>query len=231
MKGVINMLEKYIYIFDAIIFITGLCSFFINLKRDKSMFSSVTSILMGVFGALIAHVIYIIVEGKWLNGNLTITIFALIEFVEILLLFKKKNLKMFIISICTTILISTSILYANQLDTQSIFKYSLDNQSNMASINGFSKEYTKAEIKIPNYIISGLKFYKVPSIGDNAFYGNESLYEVKLPNQIKNIGNYSFAGCKKLHSINIPNKIETIGAKAFYDTTEQYKEKTKADDR
>lgn len=38
------MLEKYIYIFDAIVFITGICSVFINLKRDKSMFSTVASI-------------------------------------------------------------------------------------------------------------------------------------------------------------------------------------------
>lgn len=63
------------------------------------MFNSVISILIGIFGILIAHVIYVIIDGKWLNGDLTIIIFAIMEFIEILLLFKKKNWKAFIISI------------------------------------------------------------------------------------------------------------------------------------
>lgn len=208
------MLEKYIYIFDAIIFITGICSFFINLKRDKSMFNSVVSILIGIFGVLIAHVIYVIIDGKWLNGELTIIIFAIMEFIEILLLFKKKNWKAYIISILTTILIAISILYANQQDTQNIFNYSLNDETNVATINGFSKEYNKSNLKIPNYIIKGLRFYKVTSIDEKAFYGCEKLYHVKLPNSIKNIENYAFAE-SGINIINIPDNIETIGAKAF----------------
>ena len=57
------------------------------------MFNSVVSILIGIFGILIAHVIYVIIDGKWLNGDLTIIIFAIMEFIEILLLFKKFTFK------------------------------------------------------------------------------------------------------------------------------------------
>lgn len=171
------------------------------------MFNSVVSILIGIFGILIAHVIYVIIDGKWLrlNGDLTIIIFAIMEFIEILLLFKKKNWKAFIISILATILIAISIIYANQRDTQNIFNYSLNNENNVATINGFSKEYNKSNLKIPNYIIKGLRFYKVTSIGEKAFYGCEKLYHVKLPNSIKNIENYAFAE-SGLYSINIPVK-------------------------
>lgn len=169
------------------------------------MFNSVVSILIGIFEILIAHVIYVIIDGKWLNGDLTIIIFAIMEFIEILLLFKKKNWKAFIISILATILIAISIIYANQRDTQNIFNYSLNNENNVATINGFSKEYNKSNLKIPNYIIKGLRFYKVTSIGEKAFYGCEKLYHVKLPNSIKNIENYAFAE-SGLYSINIPVK-------------------------
>ncbi|MBO5348820.1 MAG: WG repeat-containing protein [Clostridia bacterium] len=213
------MLEKYIYIFDAIVFITGVCSFFINLKRDKSMFSSVISILIGVFGVFIANFIYVIVEGKWLNGKLTIIIYAVMEFIEILLLFKKKRLKAFFISICLTILIAISILYANQLEVQSIFNYGLDNQSNTAVIKGFNRENKESHLEIPMYIVKGVSFYKVTSISEKAFYGCEKLYHVKLPNSITNIGNYAFAECKSLYDINIPYDLETLGARAFCNTS------------
>lgn len=209
------MLVKYIYIFDAIIFITGLCSFFKNLKNDKTMFNSVISIVIGVFGTLIAHVIYVILDGK-LKGNLAIIIFAIMEFIDILLLFKQKTWKAYVVSICVPIVIAVSILYANQQDIQSVFNYSLDTKSNTATINGFSKEYKESRLEIPEYIVKGLKFFKVISIGEKAFYECENLHYVELPNSIKNIENYALAGCKELWSINIPDGLETIGAKAFY---------------
>lgn len=223
------MIEKYIYIFDAIIFITGLCSFFVNLKRDKSMLNSVVSILIGVFGALIAHVIYVIADGKWLSGKLVVIIYVIMEFIEILLLFKKKNWKTHIISIFTTILIVISILYANQIDAQSIFDYSLDNQNNTAVINGFSKENKESDIEIPRYIVKGLRFYKVTEIGEEAFYKCDYLHYVKLPDSIKIIKNYAFAE-SGLYDINIPNDIEIIWARAFYKTAGLSKDEVKISD-
>lgn len=220
------MLNKYIYIYQAIIGVIGIIGFIINIKRNQSL-RAVISILLGIFGGFITNIVSVILAD--LFNEICLAVFFIICFIEILLLFEKKKLKSIAISLCIPIVITLSLVFANQFDIQSLIKYDLDSKNNTATINGFSKEYTKAEIKIPNYIINGLKFYKVTSIGDNAFYGNESLYEVKLPNQIKNIGNYSFAGCKNLHSINIPNKIETIGAKAFYDTTEELKTKIKTD--
>lgn len=207
------MLEKYIYIFDAIVFITGICSVFINLKRDKSMLSTVASISIGFLGVLIAHI------SRILDDKFAIIILTIIEFIEILLLFKKKNWKAFIKSICTTILIVISISYANQHELQGLFNYSLDNQGNTAIINGFSQEYNESSLEIPKYIVKGLRFYKVTSIGEKAFYGCEELWQVKLPNSITNIGNYAFGNCKMLHHLNIPNDLQTLGARAFFNTS------------
>ena len=69
------MLEKYIYIFDAIVFITGICSVFINLKRDKSMLSTVASISIGFLGVLIAHISRICnyhIDDNWVYRNFVV---------------------------------------------------------------------------------------------------------------------------------------------------------------
>ena len=58
----------------------------------------------------------------------------------------------------------------------------------------------------------------VTTVGDNAFYGCESLASVTLPSTtLTSIGSYAFYGCKGLTDIKLPASLKTIGSYAFYD--------------
>ena len=58
--------------------------------------------------------------------------------------------------------------------------------------------------------------YTVTGIGANAFYNQEALKTVILPNTIETIGDSAFAFCKNLNQIQLPTSLKTIGEKAFY---------------
>ena len=53
----------------------------------------------------------------------------------------------------------------------------------------------------------------------NAFYGNESLSRVTIPDSVTEIGGDAFFRCANLTSVNIPDSVTTIGAWAFGDCT------------
>ena len=65
--------------------------------------------------------------------------------------------------------------------------------------------------KETNYIIPN----SVTTIGEDAFWGCESLSNINIPNSVKTIGDLAFLGCKSLTNINIPNSVKTIGNLAF----------------
>ena len=56
---------------------------------------------------------------------------------------------------------------------------------------------------------------KVNSIDDGAFYSNDVLVEVTLPESIRYIGDRAFGLCTKLEKITLPEGIEYIGNEAF----------------
>ena len=56
----------------------------------------------------------------------------------------------------------------------------------------------------------------VTAIGYEAFYENETLLSIILPNSVTSIGDYAFDGCSSLKSIEIPNSVKTIGRCAFF---------------
>ena len=58
--------------------------------------------------------------------------------------------------------------------------------------------------------------YTVTGIGDNAFYNQEALKTIYLPNTIVTIGDSAFAHCKSLTKILLPHSLKSIGEKAFY---------------
>lgn len=78
------------------------------------------------------------------------------------------------------------------------FKYSI--QNSYVYITGL-KNLQATSLEIPNKIY-GLE---VAAIHDYAFYENQTLTSVILPNTIKRIGRYAFFGCVNLNSINIPS--------------------------
>lgn len=58
--------------------------------------------------------------------------------------------------------------------------------------------------------------YKVTSIGNNAFSGNNRLTKVSISSYVTAIGKNAFRNCTKLRTIYIPPRVTRIGNKAFY---------------
>ena len=71
-----------------------------------------------------------------------------------------------------------------------------------------------------NTLIAGCKNTVIPNsvttIGNNAFYGRNSLKSIEIPNSVTTIGNSAFSGCSSLISVTIPNSVTSIGDYAFY---------------
>ena len=76
-------------------------------------------------------------------------------------------------------------------------------------VSGYTGD--KTEIKIP----SKHDGKSVIGIGKNAFYNNQELKAVKLPNTITYIESGAFYSCYDLESINLPKSVERIEAGAF----------------
>ena len=55
----------------------------------------------------------------------------------------------------------------------------------------------------------------VTSIGDGAFFNNQSIYGVILPSTITNIGNTSFYGCSNIRQVILSTNLVSIGHQAF----------------
>ena len=72
-----------------------------------------------------------------------------------------------------------------------------------------------------NTLIVGCKNTTIPnsvtSMGDGAFYRQETMTSIEIPNSITSIGSYAFAGCIGLTSIKIPNSVTIIMQNAFSD--------------
>lgn len=58
--------------------------------------------------------------------------------------------------------------------------------------------------------------YTVTGIGENAFYNQQALKTIFLPNTIVIIGDSAFALCGSLNQIQLPSSLKSIGEKAFY---------------
>ena len=56
---------------------------------------------------------------------------------------------------------------------------------------------------------------KTYEIYQDAFYNNENITSITIPNGVTSIGEYAFYGCKNLISVTIGNSVESIGEYAF----------------
>ncbi|MBE6850256.1 MAG: leucine-rich repeat domain-containing protein, partial [Ruminococcus sp.] len=70
---------------------------------------------------------------------------------------------------------------------------------------------TVAELVIPAEIEGAA----VTAIGANAFYNNDKLTSVTIPETVTTIGEKTFYSCSSLTSVNIPGSVTTIGGNAF----------------
>ncbi len=222
------MLDKYIYIFNFIIFLTSLYS----IRKNDRTYNVVLSLIIGFFGILLGHIIYKALSNIH-DEIFTIVFLSIVEFIEIILSINKMKFKSIILSVVTSMLITFMFLFGIQIEKQSWFKYEINEANNGISIVGFSDKYNidnfevdfydiNNYVEIPKFIIKNFRIYKVTEISEKAFFECEDIHEVELPDSIKIIGNYAFAECTRLKLINIPNELEKIGARAFFDTNISY---------
>ena len=78
------------------------------------------------------------------------------------------------------------------------------------TVTGFAGE-SVANVVIPA-TYNGLP---VTAIGSSAFWDDDTITSVTIPNSITTIGAYAFDSCSNLTSVTIPNSVTTIGAAAF----------------
>lgn len=74
----------------------------------------------------------------------------------------------------------------------------------------FSACYTQEHIIIPsNVSYDGIK-YNVTSIGNNAFYSDDQIKRIDIPNSVRTISHSVFASCASLESLHIGDGVESI---------------------
>jgi hypothetical protein len=97
-------------------------------------------------------------------------------------------------------------------------KYDDENDFKVASGDGGKTVWVtsyvgkKQTVRIP----PKLQNMTVIGIGAEAFYYEENVLSVTIPNKVTSIGEKAFVGCYSLTSITIPDSVTTIGESAFY---------------
>lgn len=71
------------------------------------------------------------------------------------------------------------------------------------------------DVVIPSKVDINGDLYTVINIDNNAFYYNENLTSVTIPNSVINIGETAFAYCTELTSVTIPESVTAIGNGPF----------------
>ena len=83
------------------------------------------------------------------------------------------------------------------------------------TIVGYSSSSTN--VVIPSLINVNEEVIPVKVIGRRAFYNNDTIISVAIPNSVATIGFSAFYNCSSLTSIFIPNSVTAIGSEAFYE--------------
>ena len=83
--------------------------------------------------------------------------------------------------------------------------------------NGSGITVTGYEGELPDDLIlpGEINGKTVIAIGDNAFWGCDSLTSVTIPDSVTSIGNGAFGNCDSLTSVTIPDSVTIIGGWAF----------------
>ena len=89
--------------------------------------------------------------------------------------------------------------------------YVIDKDTKTATIIGVDDD----DFILLSSIKVGNTRYNVTSIENKAFYGNNNITDIDIPEGVKNIGNQAFGGCSSLVSVTIPESVISIGNDAF----------------
>lgn len=94
-------------------------------------------------------------------------------------------------------------------------RYTVNADGKSVTVSGTSGKPT--QLNIENSISDGNgKSYTVTKIGDQVFWGCNTLTEVTLPNTVDEIGYQAFCKCSNLTNVTIPEGVKKIGQGAFY---------------
>ena len=92
------------------------------------------------------------------------------------------------------------------------------NDQNSVTFKGMNTK--KANVTIPDTIISQGKKLKVTTIAEGAFEKNTSIKNVTLGKNVKQIGKKAFRNCKKLKKVNYSSNLQQLGAQSFENCTD-----------
>ncbi len=122
---------------------------------------------------------------------------------------KKRILKSVIFM---TLLLSVCFALSVSVSAKSVVSgdFKFDVKSSAATLIGYTG--SDSVVEIPSEV-SGAK---VTAIGNEAFWQNKTMTEVKIPSAVTSIGDAAFNECTALTAIEIPSKVTSIGEGAFW---------------
>ena len=111
-----------------------------------------------------------------------------------------------------------SVVFCNATNNENItfgeLRYELSGSE--ATVVGLSAGNNKLKkLIIPEVVTYKSKSYTVTKIGEGAFWRNNTLCEVIMPNTVKVIQKEAFYSCRKMSRIHLSNSLEVIGISAF----------------
>lgn len=98
--------------------------------------------------------------------------------------------------------------------TDGNLRYTVNDDGKSVTVSGKSRNPT--QLNIESSILYNGTNYTVTEIGDQAFWGCNTLTEVTLPNTVDEIGYQAFCKCSNLTKVIIPEGVTKIGQAAFY---------------
>lgn len=129
---------------------------------------------------------------------------------------KKRFVSLLVaLSITLTFLPIGAVAAAPNKIPQGSLIYTVNDDGKSVTVSGKSRGIP-SQLTIESSISSNGKNYTVTEIGDQVFWGCNTLTEVTLPNTVKIIGYQAFCKCSKLTNVTIPEGVTKIGRGAFY---------------
>jgi len=138
---------------------------------------------------------------------------------------KKTTKRLLFALMCVVMFLSIAPL-SKQLgvDFDSIFSI----EASAATSGGYTYEVADGKAEIIGYtgsatnlsIPSSLGGYTVTSIGDKAFYGNNTIVTLVIPDSVTSLGNSAFRSCENLTKVTIGSGVTSMGGTNIYNGDE-----------
>ena len=137
-------------------------------------------------------------KSKKIMRKIIITVILLFSFIAIFINVKHNQVN--------------DILYYTQI---SDFEYKINNNTKTATLVKYTGK--NVEVSIPNIIQISNEEYTVVTIGEEAFYDNNIIEKIKIPETITLIEERAFANCDNLLIVEMPETIKSLGEEVFAD--------------